>query len=89
MSAQTTDKMLADALDVAEKLSTELKKNQELILAVATQTVQMAEMSRGKLDEAIVLIAGGNPLKATLILADLEIRFDKFVKANEGLVHGP
>ena len=86
MSAQTSDKMLADALDVAEKLSDELKKDQDLIIAVVKQTAELAEFSKGKLDHALILIAGGNPLKAALILADLRIRFDNLVKANERLV---
>jgi hypothetical protein len=89
MSAQTTDKMLADALDVAEKLSNQLKETQDMVIAVAKQTTQLAEFSRDKLDTAIIKIAKGDVLPATLILADLRIRFDKFAEANKGLTLKP
>jgi hypothetical protein len=80
------DALVAEAVQTAEQAIKQLADTQKLTIEVATQTVKLAEFSVERLNTAILQITGGNRMAALMILAELRLKFDKFIEANKGLL---
>ena len=70
----------AEALKVAEDAVEQLQHAQRLVVQTVETTVALAEFTIEKSNDSIIQVTAGNKIQALMILADLRIRFDKFLE---------
>jgi hypothetical protein len=78
-----SEQQVAQALKVADDAVKGMTLAQDSAKAVINATLEFANYTRDKLDDAIIQVAAGNNKDALFSLAELRIKFDRFIERNK------